>query len=105
MSYTSSSRGFDPAFAKSLTDKILREVSKVVVGKIDVIKYVLMGLYTGGHVLLEGVPGVAKTYFAIGARFHLGLLRASAAHLGSDSHWQKLAIAALIEAAKEQLRK
>lgn len=64
MSYTSSSRGFDPAFAKNLTDKILKEASKVVVGKIDVIKYILMGLYTGGHVLLEGVPGVAKTLIA-----------------------------------------
>ncbi len=42
-------------------DKALREVSKVVVGQTEMLEGILMGLLTGGHVLLEGVPGLAKT--------------------------------------------
>ena len=37
------------------------EVRKVIVGHDDVINHVLIGLFAGGHVLLEGVPGLAKT--------------------------------------------
>ncbi len=40
---------------------------------------------------------VARLYFAVGSRFRLGHLRASAEALVADSHWQKLAIDALIE--------
>ena len=43
------------------------------------------------------VPRVAKLYFAVGTRFHLGGLRAAADGLDSETHWQKLAVAALIE--------
>jgi glutamate dehydrogenase len=43
------------------------------------------------------VAAVAKLYFAIGARFRLGRLRAAAEKLDARSHWQKLAVAALIE--------
>lgn len=42
-------------------DRMLNEVSKVVVGQKDMVEGILMGLLTGGHVLLEGVPGLAKT--------------------------------------------
>ena len=42
-------------------DKALSEVSKVVVGQKEMLEGILMGLLTGGHVLLEGVPGLAKT--------------------------------------------
>jgi MoxR-like ATPase len=40
---------------------ILNEVRKVVVGQDPMVERVLIGLLTGGHVLLEGVPGLAKT--------------------------------------------
>lgn len=42
-------------------DRMLQEVSKVVVGQKEMVEGILMGLLTGGHVLLEGVPGLAKT--------------------------------------------
>lgn len=42
-------------------ERMLNEVSKVVVGQKDMVEGILMGLLTGGHVLLEGVPGLAKT--------------------------------------------
>ena len=40
---------------------VIGEVGKVVVGQEQMIKRLLMGLFTNGHILLEGVPGLAKT--------------------------------------------
>ena len=42
-------------------DRALSEVNKIVVGQTEMLEGILMGLLTGGHVLLEGVPGLAKT--------------------------------------------
>jgi MoxR-like ATPase len=41
--------------------KVKEEIAKVVVGQSEMIDKILMGLLTGGHVLLEGLPGLAKT--------------------------------------------
>jgi MoxR-like ATPase len=49
---------------KELRDRVVREVGKVVVGQDHVVEVLLAGTATGGHVLLEGVPGVAKTLLA-----------------------------------------
>jgi MoxR-like ATPase len=40
---------------------VIDEMGKVVVGQERLINRLLVGLFTGGHVLLEGVPGLAKT--------------------------------------------
>ncbi|HEX6241273.1 MAG TPA: MoxR family ATPase [Polyangiales bacterium] len=45
----------------AFVDGILHEVGKVIVGQKDMVERILIGLLTGGHVLLEGVPGLAKT--------------------------------------------
>jgi len=45
----------------AFVERLLREVSKVMVGQAQMIERVLIGLLCGGHVLLEGVPGLAKT--------------------------------------------
>jgi MoxR-like ATPase len=37
------------------------EVEKVIVGHHEIITHVLLGMFAGGHVLLEGVPGLGKT--------------------------------------------
>ena len=42
-------------------ERILNEIRKVIVGQDDVIDQVLMALFTGGHCLITGVPGLAKT--------------------------------------------
>ncbi len=42
-------------------DAIVHEVGKVIVGQNAMVERLLIGLLTGGHVLLEGVPGLAKT--------------------------------------------
>jgi MoxR-like ATPase len=49
------------ARVKELCDRTLQEVSRVVVGMDKVVNRFLIALLAGGHVLLEGVPGVAKT--------------------------------------------
>ena len=42
-------------------DRLLAEVGKVVVGQHDMLERILIGMLTGSHILLEGVPGLAKT--------------------------------------------
>jgi MoxR-like ATPase len=46
---------------RAMTDGIRGEVGKVVIGQDEVIDLLLTGLLCGGHVLIEGVPGTAKT--------------------------------------------
>src|SRR6187399_1156679 len=48
----------------SLSERILDEVERAVVGKRDALELVLMGLLADGHVLLEDYPGLAKTLAA-----------------------------------------
>ena len=42
-------------------EKLNAEIGKVIVGQKAMIERIMIGLLTGGHVLLEGVPGLAKT--------------------------------------------
>jgi len=44
-----------------LVSSIKHEIQKVLVGQSDLIDGLLIGLFTKGHVLIEGVPGLAKT--------------------------------------------
>ncbi|HZY78909.1 MAG TPA: MoxR family ATPase [Cyclobacteriaceae bacterium] len=44
--------------------KIRHEIGKVVVGQEKIVDLILAGIFTGGHILLEGVPGIAKTLTA-----------------------------------------
>jgi MoxR-like ATPase len=47
-----------------LCDRIIENISRVIVGKDQAIELLLVGLLAEGHVLLEDVPGVAKTLLA-----------------------------------------
>jgi len=49
---------------KQAVEKIKNELSKIIVGQHDFIELLIVGLLTNGHVLIEGVPGVAKTITA-----------------------------------------
>src|SRR4030043_98614 len=42
-------------------DSLRKEIGKVIVGHEDIVDNVLICLFCGGHVLLEGVPGLGKT--------------------------------------------
>jgi MoxR-like ATPase len=47
--------------AVSRLNEVRREIAKIIVGQDDVVEGVLICLLSGGHVLLEGVPGLGKT--------------------------------------------
>jgi MoxR-like ATPase len=50
-----------PAVGRELVERIRTELHRRVVGQDAMIDRLLVGVLTGGHVLLEGVPGLAKT--------------------------------------------
>jgi MoxR-like ATPase len=45
----------------AFVDGVMSEVGRVIVGQKVMVERILMGMLTGGHILLEGVPGLAKT--------------------------------------------
>jgi hypothetical protein len=47
--------------AREAFQQVLAEMGKVVVGQEEMCSSLVLGLLTGGHVLLEGLPGLAKT--------------------------------------------
>ena len=57
--------------------EVYAEVGKVVVGQHNMINRLLLGLFTNGHILLEGVPGLAKTLTVntLARVLHLGFQR------------------------------
>ena len=44
-----------------LLDRVLTEMDRVIVGQRPMLERILIGFLCGGHILLEGVPGLAKT--------------------------------------------
>jgi MoxR-like ATPase len=52
----------DPVMLRA--DRVRSEISRVIVGQHEMLELLLAALFTGGHVLLEGVPGIAKTLTA-----------------------------------------
>ena len=46
------------------SDEILAQVERAVIGKREVLELVLLGILANGHILLEDVPGLAKTLLA-----------------------------------------
>jgi MoxR-like ATPase len=57
--------------------RILRELGKVIIGQHDVIEQILIALFAGGHCLITGAPGLAKTLLvkSIAQIFHLNFSR------------------------------
>ena len=58
---------------KEFMDRLKREVNKAIVGKEDVIELLTIALLSEGHVLIEGIPGVAKTTIAKAFSSAIGL--------------------------------
>jgi MoxR-like ATPase len=56
--------GPDVSLVQIAAQRVKEEIGKVVIGQERVIDLVLAALFAGGHVLLEGVPGIAKTLIA-----------------------------------------
>jgi MoxR-like ATPase len=49
--------------AKTLYDAALAEIRKVFVGQDELVNVAMVSLFSGGHLLIEGVPGLGKTLF------------------------------------------
>ena len=82
--------------AKPYIDKgVPKNLARIIAG--------LVNLYSSGDIVRlanqhkRPVAEVARLYYAIGTRFKMGRLRAASGMLEGESHWQKLAVAALIE--------
>jgi len=62
--------GIEPAHRVDVTpvhdtvEKIKTEIAKVIIGQEDTFELLMAGILVGGHVLLEGLPGIAKTLTA-----------------------------------------
>jgi len=63
----------EPEKYRELFLQLEAEVRKVIVGHADVIRKVLVAFFAGGHVLLEGVPGLGKTLLIKSLSRALGL--------------------------------
>ena len=50
-----------PAHDGELLERVVFEIKRVIVGQDRLVERMLVGLLARGHLLLEGVPGVAKT--------------------------------------------
>ena len=49
---------------QTVFEKMKQEAQKVIVGQTELFELIVVSLFSGGHVLLEGVPGTAKTLVA-----------------------------------------
>src|SRR5258708_23904035 len=57
-------RATAPTGIPELMDSLLNRAERVVVGQRDCLEMILLAILWGGHILLEGVPGTAKTLMA-----------------------------------------
>ena len=57
-------QGVDVRPVQERAEQVKAQIGQVIVGQEDMLDQLLIALFTGGHVLLEGVPGIAKTLTA-----------------------------------------
>jgi MoxR-like ATPase len=58
---------------RELSSRVLDEVQRAIVGKRDALELILLGILSGGHILVEDFPGLAKTLMAISFARTLGI--------------------------------
>ncbi len=76
---------YSPERFRETAAAIEAEVGKVIVGQKTIVRHVLLGLLSNGHVLLEGVPGLGKTMLIRSLGQALALSKASRATTPSPS--------------------
>jgi MoxR-like ATPase len=72
-----SPQGVDVAPVQDKAERIRQQIRQVIVGQESMLEQLVIALFTGGHVLLEGVPGIAKTLSAklLARTIHAGFSR------------------------------
>ncbi|RYZ55240.1 MAG: MoxR family ATPase [Sphingobacteriales bacterium] len=60
----SESRHIDTSLLVHLVEQVQDQIGKIIVGQQSMVEFLLAGLLADGHILIEGVPGVAKTLTA-----------------------------------------
>jgi len=67
----------DLSKVSNVVDRVKAEVSKVIIGQEEMVELLMAAMFTGGHVLVEGVPGIAKTLTSklMAQAFHVGYSR------------------------------
>jgi len=60
----SNTGSLDLSLLSTSVENVKNEIRKVIIGQEEMTEMMLVGLFSGGHVLLEGVPGIAKTLAA-----------------------------------------
>jgi len=58
---------------KEITVKLEKEIGKVIVGQQEAVRLVVISIFSNGHALLVGVPGLAKTLLVNSIAKSLGL--------------------------------
>jgi len=53
-------------------NKLVKNIEKVIIGKRDVVKYLIVGFLTNGHTLIEDVPGLGKTMLSLSLAKSIG---------------------------------
>ena len=49
----------DYQFIQEKKQQIDQEISKVIIGMEDIVEYLTIAIFTNGHVIMEGVPGLS----------------------------------------------
>ena len=57
---------------KTLADSIQEQAEKIIIGKSDRVRLIIMAVLAGGHVLLDDLPGVGKTTLVKAVSLALG---------------------------------
>jgi MoxR-like ATPase len=57
-------KSLDVERVQQICERVKAQISQVIIGQTETIDFLLIALFSGGHVLLEGVPGIAKTMTA-----------------------------------------
>ena len=71
---------------RTVRDEILAQVHQVIVGQDEVLEQILIALFVGGHCLITGLPGTAKTLMVRTIAQTLGLrVQAHSVHAGPDA--------------------
>ena len=50
--------------AREVAERFTRDVHRIVIGQDETVRLAFIALVLGGHLLIEGVPGTAKTHLA-----------------------------------------